>query len=71
MRESKWDPFADNPYSTAYGIPQALPGNRMAAFGDDWRTNPVTQIRWGLDYVDQRFGTPCQAWSFKRAHGWY
>jgi len=71
MRESKWDPYADNPHSTAYGIPQALPGNRMAAFGDDWRTNPATQITWGLDYVEQRYGTPCQAWSFKRGHGWY
>lgn len=71
MRESKWDPYADNPYSSAYGIPQALPGSRMASFGADWRTNPGTQIRWGLDYVATRYGTPCQAWSFKRAHGWY
>lgn len=71
MRESKWDPYADNPYSSAYGIPQALPGSKMSAFGPDWRTNPVTQIRWGLDYVDKRYGTPCQAWSFKRSHGWY
>lgn len=71
MRESRWNPRADNPYSSAYGIPQALPGSRMAAFGSDWRTNPVTQIRWGLDYVDQRYGTPCSAWGFKRAHGWY
>ncbi len=71
MRESKWDPYADNPYSSAYGIPQALPGSKMASFGADWRTNPVTQIRWGLDYVDQRYGTPCSAWGFKRAHGWY
>ena len=71
MRESRWIVTADNPYSSAYGIPQALPGKRMAAFGADWRTNPATQIRWGLDYVDQRYGTPCQAWSFKRSHGWY
>ena len=71
MRESKWIVSADNPHSTAYGIPQALPGKKMAAFGADWRTNPATQIRWGLDYVDQRYGTPCQAWSFKRWHGWY
>ncbi len=71
MRESKWDIYADNPHSSAYGIPQALPGSKMAAFGSDWRTNPATQIRWGLDYVDQRYGTPCQAWSFKRSHGWY
>ena len=71
MRESRWIVTADNPYSSAYGIPQALPGKRMAEFGDDWRTNPATQIRWGLNYVDERYGTPCQAWSFKRGHGWY
>ena len=71
MRESRWNPLADNPYSSAYGIPQALPGHRMAAFGADWRTNPATQIRWGLDYVHDRYGTPCSAWGFKRSHGWY
>jgi hypothetical protein len=71
MRESKWIVTADNPHSTAYGIPQALPGKKMASFGADWRTNPVTQIRWGLDYVHDRYGTPCGAWSFKRGHGWY
>ncbi|MCC6495617.1 MAG: lytic transglycosylase domain-containing protein [Propionibacteriaceae bacterium] len=71
MRESRWIVTADNPHSSAYGIPQALPGKRMAAFGADWRTNPVTQIRWGLDYVSDRYGTPCSAWSFKRSHGWY
>ena len=71
MHESRWNPYADNPRSSAYGIPQALPGRRMAAFGADWRTNPVTQIRWGLDYVDDRYGSPCRAWSFKRGHGWY
>jgi len=71
MRESKWIVSADNPHSSAYGIPQALPGSKMAAFGADWRTNPATQIRWGLDYVHVRYGTPCQAWSFKRGHGWY
>ena len=43
----------------------------MASFGADWRTNPATQIRWGLSYVATRYGTPCQAWSFKRGHGWY
>ncbi|HEY3411110.1 MAG TPA: hypothetical protein VGK53_23335, partial [Propionicimonas sp.] len=71
MRESKWIVSADNPHSSAYGIPQALPGKKMAAFGSDWRTNPATQIRWGLDYVHTRYGTPCGAWSFKRGHGWY
>jgi hypothetical protein len=71
MRESKWIVSADNPHSSAYGIPQALPGKKMASFGADWRTNPATQIRWGLDYVHDRYGTPCGAWSFKRGHGWY
>lgn len=71
MRESEWNVSADNPNSSAYGIPQALPGSKMAAFGSDWRTNPATQIAWGLDYVHDRYGTPCGAWSYKRAHGWY
>lgn len=71
MNESKWDPYADNPRSSAYGIPQALPGKKMASEGADWQTNPATQIRWGLKYVKSVYGTPCKAWSFKRAHGWY
>ena len=71
MRESLWDQYADNPNSSAYGIPQALPGKRMASEGADWRTNPATQIKWGLKYVKDRYGTPCRAWSFKRANGWY
>lgn len=71
MRESLWDQHADNPTSSAYGIPQALPGKRMASEGADWLTNPETQIRWGLKYVKDRYGTPCKAWSFKRAKGWY
>ena len=71
MRESLWDQYADNPNSSAYGIPQALPGKRMASEGADWRTNPATQIKWGLKYVKERYGTPCRAWSFKRANGWY
>ena len=71
MRESRWNPYADNPTSSAYGIPQALPGRKMASAGADWRTNPATQIRWGLGYVKQRYGTPCSAWGFKRSHGWY
>ncbi len=71
MRESKWNPYADNPRSSAYGIPQALPGSKMASAGADWRTNPATQIRWGLGYVESRYGTPCGAWGFKRWHGWY
>lgn len=71
MHESRWNPLADNPTSSAYGIPQALPGNRMASFGDDWRTNPATQIKWGLNYVKERYGTPCSALTFRRAHNWY
>jgi hypothetical protein len=71
VRESNWIVTADNPHSSAYGIPQALPGSKMATFGADWRTNPATQIAWGLSYVKTRYGTPCNAWSFKHAHGWY
>jgi hypothetical protein len=69
--ESGWRVTADNPHSSAYGIPQALPGSKMASFGADWATNPVTQIRWGLDYINDRYGSPCSAWSFKRGRGWY
>ncbi|MFZ1412660.1 MAG: hypothetical protein WAS07_14510 [Micropruina sp.] len=71
IRESNWRWNADNPTSSAYGIPQALPGRKMASAGADWLTNPATQIKWGLGYVKERFGTPCAAWAFKRAHGWY
>lgn len=69
--ESGWRWNADNPNSSAYGIPQALPGSKMSSAGADWATNPVTQIRWGLGYIQDRYGTPCEAWSFKRARGWY
>jgi len=69
--ESGWRVDASNPYSSAYGIPQALPGSKMASAGDDWETNPVTQIRWGLGYISERYGTPCSAWGFKQGHGWY
>jgi len=70
-KESRWKVSADNPTSTAYGIPQALPGNRMAAYGSDWRTNPVVQIKWGLDYIDNTYGSPCSAWGHSKAKGWY
>jgi flagellar biosynthesis GTPase FlhF len=70
-KESNWRVTADNPTSSAYGIAQALPGNRMAAYGKDWRTNPVTQIKWGLDYIENRHGSPCGAWAHSRAKGWY
>lgn len=70
-QESNWNPRADNPRSSAYGIPQALPGKKMASAGADWRTNPETQIRWGLGYIKDRYGSACSAWAFKRGHGYY
>ena len=69
--ESGWRVDADNPSSSAYGIPQALPGSKMASAGADWATNPATQIRWGLGYIADRYGSPCGAWSFKQGNGWY
>jgi hypothetical protein len=69
--ESKWNVHADNPYSSAYGIPQALPGSKMSSAGPDWQNNAETQIRWGLSYIAKRYGTACAAWSFKESHGWY
>jgi len=71
FRESGWNVNAENPSSGAYGIPQALPGSRMASAGADWRTNAATQIRWGLDYIHSRYGSPCGAWSHSQADGWY
>jgi uncharacterized protein YabE (DUF348 family) len=68
--ESGWRVDAENP-SGAYGIPQALPGDKMAAYGSDWQTNPTTQIKWGLDYIGSRYGTPCDAWNSWQANGWY
>jgi hypothetical protein len=70
-KESGWDYTAANPSSGAYGIPQSLPGNKMASHGADWQTNPVTQISWGLDYISQVYGTPCGAWGHSQAVGWY
>ncbi|MFT4010630.1 MAG: transglycosylase SLT domain-containing protein, partial [Nocardioidaceae bacterium] len=69
-RESHWNPSAANRSSGAYGIPQALPG-WMGSAGPDWRTNPATQIRWGLGYIQARYGTPCGAWGHSQSHGWY
>lgn len=69
--ESGWKVNATNPTSGAYGIPQALPGSKMASAGSDWRTNPTTQISWGLSYVKARYGTPCGALSFRQGHGYY
>lgn len=70
-KESRWEVDAENPSSGAYGIPQALPGSKMSSVGDDWRTNPETQIRWGLGYIADRYGTPCGAWSHSQGNGWY
>lgn len=70
-QESNWNVHADNPHSSAYGIPQALPGSKMSTAGSDWRNNPETQIRWGLQYIEKRYGTACAAWSFKERHGYY
>jgi hypothetical protein len=69
-RESGWRYNAENA-SGAYGIPQALPGDKMATAGSDWMTNPATQIKWGLGYIQSRYGDPCSAWSFWEAHGYY
>jgi cell wall-associated NlpC family hydrolase len=72
-RESGWNEKADNPTSDAYGIPQALPGRKMASAGSDWKTNPETQIKWGLQYIEERYGDPAKAWSFWNSHNphWY
>jgi Transglycosylase SLT domain len=71
MRESMWRVNATNPSSGAYGIPQALPASKMATIASDWRTNPATQIIWGIEYMKDRYGSPCGAWGFKSANGWY
>ena len=71
VSESDWNVHADNPSSSAYGIPQALPGSKMATAGSDWEDNAATQIRWGLGYIKSSYGTPCSAWSFKQGHNWY
>jgi len=70
-RESGWNVYATNPGSGAYGLPQALPGSKMAAFGADWQTNPATQLEWMLNYVNSTYGGACAAWSFWQAHSWY
>jgi hypothetical protein len=69
-RESGWLYNAENP-SGAYGIPQALPGSKMASAGSDWMTNPATQIRWGLGYIKDVYGNPCSAWAFWQGHSYY
>jgi hypothetical protein len=69
-RESGWRYDAENA-SGAYGIPQALPGSKMASAGADWETNPATQIKWGLGYIKATYGNPCSAWAFEEANGYY
>ncbi|MEO5709546.1 MAG: lytic transglycosylase domain-containing protein [Nocardioidaceae bacterium] len=71
MSESGWNIHADNPSSSAYGIPQALPGSKMSSAGSNWENNAATQIRWGLGYIKGSYGSPCGAWSFKQGHNWY
>lgn len=70
-RESGWNYRAENKSSGAYGIPQALPGSKLATAGADWRTNPETQIKWGLGYIKDRYKSPCGAWSHSEKIGWY
>ena len=71
IRESNWNPLAHNPSSGAHGIPQSLPGSKMATVGADWYSNPVTQIKWGLGYIRDRYGSPCSAWGHSESVGWY
>jgi hypothetical protein len=76
QHESKWNPRAmfpssGNPSTASYGIPQAHPGSKMAAFGSNWRTSPLTQVKWGIWYVNSRYGSACGAEAFKKLHGWY
>ncbi|MBT2449960.1 transglycosylase SLT domain-containing protein [Streptomyces sp. ISL-43] len=70
-RESGWDHTATNSSSGAYGLVQALPASKMSSAGSDWKTNPATQIKWGLEYMNERYGSPTGAWSFWQTHHWY
>jgi len=70
-RESGWNRYASNPYSGAYGIPQATPGNKMASAGRNWRFSARTQILWGMRYIRVRYRTPYWAWAHSRQCGWY
>jgi hypothetical protein len=69
--ESGWDRYATNPYSGAYGIPQAVPGSKMSSAGPGWQWNARTQIRWGMRYIQARYGSPYRAWRQQRDYGWY
>jgi hypothetical protein len=70
-KESGWNHKAYNEGSGAYGIPQALPGSKMGSVAADWKTNPATQIKWGLGYIEGRYDTPCGAWQHSQSKGWY
>jgi hypothetical protein len=70
-RESNWNPGAHNASSGAHGIPQALPGSKMASAGPNWENDPATQIKWGLGYIQDRYGSPCGAWAHSESNGWY
>ncbi len=70
-KESHWNTHAGNPSSGAYGIPQALPGSKMASAGPNWHDDATTQIKWGLGYISSRYGTPCAAWAHSQASNWY
>ncbi|WP_405853366.1 lytic transglycosylase domain-containing protein [Streptomyces sp. NBC_00090] len=69
--ESNWNHTATNSSSGAYGLVQALPASKMSSAGSDWKTNPATQIKWGLEYMNERYGSPNAAWAFWQANGWY
>ncbi|MEU9802152.1 transglycosylase SLT domain-containing protein [Streptomyces sp. NPDC051000] len=69
--ESGWNHTATNSSSGAYGLVQALPASKMSSAGADWKTNPATQIKWGLDYMNSRYGSPVGAWNFWQSHHWY
>ena len=70
-RESSWNVHASNPYSGAYGIPQAVPGSKMASAGANWTSSARTQIRWGLKYIKAMYGSPHMAWEHELGTGWY
>jgi len=69
--ESSWNLHATNPSSGAYGLGQALPGDKMAPYGSDWRNSATVQIKWALAYMTGRYGSPCAAWTFWQNHSWY
>lgn len=70
-RESSWNPYAVNKRTGACGIPQSLPCKKMRSFGKDYKTNYKTQIKWGLNYIKNRYGTPANAWNHSQRKGWY